>query len=100
MYLHRVSHGPAVPIEASSTSAAATAFTRRERGASALVFRFCLLDVYSAAVNLRHWVVLDQVLSDLLVSECDKAKATRRSRVNVFQNDGVVHFAKLAEVIL
>ena len=60
------------PTTTSSSSAAATTTTL----VVALVLGFSLLDIDSSPINLSNWVVLNQILSNRLVGECNEAEAT------------------------
>ena len=73
-----VTHGSVVSVEVSSAATAA-AFARRETRWSSvpiLVLGLGLLDIDASAIDLCHGVVLDEALSDLLVSECDEAETS------------------------
>ena len=108
-----VAHGSIVsPMEAASAasrwegrpsasaSSATPATTATTSLVAALVLGLSLLDIDSSPINLRNGIVLDQILSDRLVCECDEAEAARRTGVNIFENDGIMHLTKLHEVLL
>ena len=84
---------------AAASSAAASTTSSASRRISALVFRFCLFYINSAAVDLCHRVVFDKILCDSFCSESDKAKATRRSSVDVLQDYRILDVAELIEVV-
>ena len=69
------------------------------RATETLVFGLSLLDVDSSAIDLSHWIVLDQVLRDTLIIESHKAEASGLARVDIFQDDGIIYLTKLHEVL-
>ena len=85
---------------ASSATPAATATATTTSLVAALVLGFSLLDIDSSPINLRNGIVLDQILSDGLVREGDKAEAARRTGVDILEDDGIMHLTKLHEVLL
>ena len=70
-------------ISAMEASTAATSRRERQSIVTSFLFRLSLFDVYSAAVDFSHRVVLDQVLCHALILEGHKAESTRRSCVYI-----------------
>lgn len=57
------------------------------------------LNVDTAIRNFCDWVVLDKVVSHVLLFETDETEASRRPRVNIFQDNCIHYFSELVEVL-
>lgn len=107
-------HRPSTIVAAMVVETATTTARREGRAAAApspvaaaiatlviaLILGLRLFDIDSTAVDLRHRVVLDQVLRHRLVREGHEAEAAGRTRVDVLEDDCVVHLSELHEVLL
>ena len=77
------------------------ATTEARRTSSLATFlRLSLLDVHSTSVDLSHRLVLDKMLRNGLLYECDETKATRGAIVTVLENDGILDLSMLLEMLL
>ena len=61
---------------------------------------FVFLDVNATSFDLCNSLILNEVRRNILLSERDESSASRRPRLSILQNDGMVHLSELHEMVL
>jgi hypothetical protein len=91
---------PAVERSAAFVAAAPATGTSTSWGSTSLVLWLGLFNIDSASIDLGYRIVLDKVLGNAFMCEGNEAETTGRSRIDIFQDNCIIHLTELHKVVL